>query len=197
MISLPGGTVFSRLRGRSPAHSAFCSTPSALGTRWSEIVREARTLGFTEPDPREDLNGADVGRKLLILAREAGHDLESRDIALHPVIPRSAARAPSVAAFMKKLPALDAYFERLRQRAEGEGKVLRYIASWGEGPARVALQAVGPEHPAAALTGSSVTVALTTVNRREHPDRDLWPRRRRRSHRLGRFCRYHQNRASP
>jgi len=164
-----GGDRILRIEGVLSGTLSFLFNSFTAGTRWSDIVREARTLGFTEPDPREDLNGADVGRKLLILAREAGHDLEARDIAVHPVIPRSAARSASVGMFMKNLRALDGRFDRLREQAEREGKVLRYIASWGEGPARVALQAVAPEHPAAALTGSSVTVALTTVNRREHP----------------------------
>jgi len=164
-----GGDRILRIEGVLSGTLSFLFNSFDAGTRWSEIVRQARTLGFTEPDPREDLNGADVGRKLLILAREAGHDLEARDIALHPVIPRSAARAPSVGAFMKNLPRLDEHFERLREKAQREGKVLRYIATWGEGPARVALQAVAPGHPAAALTGSSVTVSLTTLNRREHP----------------------------
>jgi len=164
-----GGDRILRIEGALSGTLSFLFNSFTAGTRWSDILREARTLGFTEPDPREDLSGADVGRKLLILGREAGHDLEARDIAVHPVIPRSSAQAPTVAAFMKGLRRLDDHFERLRQNAEREGKLLRYIASWGEGPARVALQAVGPEHPAAALTGSSVTVALTTVNRRDHP----------------------------
>ena len=119
-----GGDRILRIEGALSGTLSFLFNSFTAGTRWSDILREARTLGFTEPDPREDLSGADVGRKLLILGREAGHDLEARDIAVHPVIPRSAARAPTVAAFMKGLRRLDDHFERLREHAEpwvGEG----------------------------------------------------------------------------
>lgn len=130
---------------------------------------EARELGYTEPDPRDDLNGSDVGRKLLILVREAGQSLERRDITVDPVIPRAMRRAGSVRDFLKRLPSLDASFEKMREAAEGRGRVLRYVASWGDGPAQVGLREVPLNHPAASLTGSGVTVALRTVARRDHP----------------------------
>jgi aspartokinase/homoserine dehydrogenase 1 len=139
------------------------------GVRWSDVVREAMELGYTEPDPREDLNGRDVGRKLMILVREAGFALERRDIALSPVVPRTMLRSGSVRDFLKRLPSLDDSFEEMRRNAERNGKVLRYLASWGDGPTRVGLREVPPDHPAASLTGSGVTVTLRTAARRDHP----------------------------
>ncbi|MCK5572445.1 MAG: bifunctional aspartate kinase/homoserine dehydrogenase I, partial [Bacteroidetes bacterium] len=164
-----GGDRILRIEGALSGTLSYIFNSFQEGTRWSEIVREAKTLGYTEPDPRDDLNGMDVGRKRLILAREAGHELRAMDIAVKPVIPRSLARARSVNEFMKKLPSLDEHFGNLRQKAADKGQVLRYIATWGEGPARVSLQSVPHSHPAAVLTGSGVTVALTTISRREHP----------------------------
>jgi aspartokinase/homoserine dehydrogenase 1 len=135
---------------------------------WSQLVLNARTRGYTEPDPREDLNGLDVGRKLLILARESGHAAELRDIAVRSLIPRSFQNMP-LARFLKALPELDGRYETLRSRAAAEGDVLRHIASWGDGPPEVSLRAIRPDHPAAALTGSDVAIILTTANCRDHP----------------------------
>jgi bifunctional aspartokinase / homoserine dehydrogenase 1 len=135
---------------------------------FSEIVLDARKRGFTEPDPRDDLNGLDVGRKLLIVARESGHALEFRDIGVTSLLPKAFEKM-SMKEFFKALPSIDAHYERLRAKAAGEGKVLRYLASWGDGPATVALRAVPLTHPAASLTGSDAMIALTTINCRNNP----------------------------
>ncbi|MGB2957393.1 MAG: bifunctional aspartate kinase/homoserine dehydrogenase I [Bacteroidota bacterium] len=164
-----GGDRITRIEGVLSGTLSYIFNSFTEGRRWSEIVREAKDLGYTEPDPREDLNGADVGRKLLILVREAGHELEHRDVAVKPVIPRSLARASSVGQFMKKLSTLDEQYEKLRRKAAEKDHVLRYIASWGEGPARVSLQEVPATHPAGILSGGGVTVSLTTANRGEQP----------------------------
>ena len=137
--------------------------------QFSDVLAEARKRGYTEPDPRDDLNGMDVGRKLLILAREAGHQLDFRDIRVTPLIPRRMQQLRSVEEFMRKIVSLDAAFARERDAAASEGKVLRYLASFVEGKAEVGLRRVPADHPAAALTGSDIIVALTTVNCREHP----------------------------
>jgi aspartokinase/homoserine dehydrogenase 1 len=135
---------------------------------FSQIVREAKEKGFTEPDPRDDLNGLDVGRKLLILARESGHRLEFKNVKVSSLIPKTLL-AGTVEDFFKKIRSLDAPFESLRAEAAAEGKVLRYIASFADGKADVALRRVGPEHPAYALSGSEIILALTTKNCYEHP----------------------------
>ncbi len=98
------------------------------GTRaFSEIVREAKARGYTEPDPRDDLSGMDVARKAVILAREAGLNLELADIAVESLVPAALAKA-SVDEFLKRLPDFDAPMaERVRQ-AKTSGQVLRYVA---------------------------------------------------------------------
>lgn len=136
---------------------------------FSGVVGEARRKGYTEPDPRDDLNGVDVGRKLLILARESGHPLELKDIRVTPLIPRNLRRGGSVERFLKKLRSVDALYEAERDAAGAEGKVLRYIASFARGKANVSLQRVGPENPCYALSGSDIIIALTTANCRDQP----------------------------
>ena len=137
--------------------------------KFSEIVREAKARGLTEPDPRDDLNGLDVGRKLLILAREAGYPLEFRNIRVKSLIPESLLRARTVPEFLNKLKSYDEYYAKARDEAARNGKVLRYIASFAEGRANVSLQAVGHDHPCFSLSGSDIMIALTTVNCKDHP----------------------------
>jgi len=137
--------------------------------KFSEVVREAKEKGFTEPDPRDDLNGMDVARKLLILAREAGYDLEPEEITLQNILPESCRQAESVDAFFTALERADAHFDRLKAAAEQEGKVLRYIASFANGRADVALQAVDSSHPFYGLTGAENIIALTTNRYVENP----------------------------
>lgn len=133
------------------------------------IVREAGRRGYLEPDPREDLNGNDVARKLLILAREAGLPLEPSDIALQNILPKSCRQAKSVAAFWKELEKADSHFERLRLKAEMQGKRLRYIATLAGGKARVSLEAVTPIHPFYELKETENIISFTTARYYETP----------------------------
>jgi homoserine dehydrogenase len=109
-----------------------------------------------------------VGRKLLIVARESGNALEFGDIAVTSLLPKSFEKM-TMKEFFKALPTIDAHYEKLRAKAAADGKVLRYLASWGDGPATVALRAVPLTHPAASLTGSDAMIALTTINCRNNP----------------------------
>ena len=164
-----GGDRIQRIEGVLSGTLSYLFNSFVAGKKFSDIVREAKERGYTEPDPRDDLNGLDVGRKLLILAREAGHPLEFKDIRVESLLPRSLLRAPSVNEFFKELRTVDDFYERARDAAASEGKVLRYVASFSEGKAGVSLQRVGPEHPCYALSGSDITIALTTVNCHDHP----------------------------
>jgi aspartokinase/homoserine dehydrogenase 1 len=163
-----GGDTILKIEGVFSGTLSYIFNSFDGSTPWSEIVLDARARGFTEPDPRDDLNGLDVGRKLLIVARESGSALEFRDIAVKSLIPRSFKNL-TMQEFLEALPSLDAAYEKLRSKAASEGKVLRYLASWGDGPPTVALRAVPRHHPAASLTGSDATIALTTVNCRNNP----------------------------
>jgi bifunctional aspartokinase / homoserine dehydrogenase 1 len=136
---------------------------------FSDIVKSAREKGYTEPDPREDLNGHDVGRKLLILARVAGYKLELDDVKIENLVPEGAAKAGSVDDFFDKLKEFDSYFENLRIDAEMEGKKLCYIARFENGKPEVALEKIDGSHPFYNLTGSDNIVALYTRHYNENP----------------------------
>lgn len=139
------------------------------GKTFSETVKEAQEKGYTEPDPRDDLNGVDVARKLLILSREIGIQLELDDIAVENLIPESARRAKSVQEFFVELKKFDQDFERKRKKAQKEGKILRYIAQMTDGKAEILLKGVNAAHPFYSLSGSDNILALTTVHCQDRP----------------------------
>ena len=114
---------------------------------FSELVEDARRKGFTEPDPREDLNGNDVARKILIMARETGAELNLSDIEIQNLVPESIDKECSVEQFLIKLKDFDQNFLSKFEKASKYKKVLRYIGSWEDGSAKVGLRAVGPENP--------------------------------------------------
>lgn len=137
-------------------------------TPFSATVRKAKEMGYSEPDPRIDLSGSDVIRKLVILSREAGYHVEQDDVEKHLFVPDSYFSG-SLDDFWKRLPELDADFEKRRQQLEAEGKRWRFVATMEGGKTRVALQAVGKEHPFYKLEGSNNIVMLTTERYKEYP----------------------------
>ena len=136
---------------------------------FSEIVKKAREKGYTEPDPREDLNGQDVGRKLLILARVAGYELEFDDVEIQNLVPEPARNANGIDDFFEKLKNHDPDFEMMRVDAEMEGKKLCYIARFEGGKPFVALEKIDSKHPFYNLSGSDNIIALYTRHYNEHP----------------------------
>ena len=127
---------------------------------FSETVRRAKEQGYSEPDPRIDLSGTDVIRKLVILTREAGYKVEQQDVEKHLFVPDSYFEG-SVDDFWAKLPALDADFETRRQQLEAEGKRWRFVATMEHGKTNVALKEVDRNHPFYNLEGSNNIVLLT------------------------------------
>ncbi len=136
---------------------------------FSAIVREAREKGYTEPDPREDLSGADVRRKILILARETGLPIDSEEVLIEEILPKKVMKAPDVDAFFEELEKVDPHFEKLYQQAAKNGQVLRMIASLENGKANISLKAVGKDHPFYGLSGSDNMIVFTTERYNDRP----------------------------
>ncbi len=151
---LQAGDQVNRIVGMMSGTLSYLFHTFDGATPFSQLVSDAKEAGYTEPDPREDLNGMDVARKLVILAREAGYRLELDDVDVENLIPAELGPIQDVGDFMTALPDFDKRWRQRLDDARVEGKVLRYIASYSDGKARVALEAVGPDHPFYATSGS-------------------------------------------
>ena len=136
---------------------------------FSQLVGEARSLGYTEPDPRDDLSGVDVARKLTILAREAGRELSLEDVQVESLVPE-ALRAGGVDDFVARLPEVDAAFAGRLAQAKAGGKVLRYVAKLdAAGKASVGLVELPADHAFAHLRLTDNIVQFTTRRYNENP----------------------------
>ena len=135
----------------------------------SQVIMEAKTRGYSEPDPRIDLSGTDVARKILILAREAGYALELEDIDKTPFVPQEYLDTESVEEFMQKVSELDAEFEARRKAREAKGLALRYVATFENGKAKIGFKEVDESNPLYHLEGSNNIVLINSDNYKEHP----------------------------
>ncbi len=135
---------------------------------FSETVKRAKEQGYSEPDPRIDLSGKDVVRKLVILTREAGYKVEQEDVEKHLFIP-DRLFGGSIDDFWRELPSLDAEFEQKRKELEAEHKRWRFVARMDRGRTSVSLEAVSANHPFYSLEGSNNIILLTTERYREYP----------------------------
>ena len=135
---------------------------------FAEVVKQAQDEGYTEPDPRLDLSGTDVARKILILAREAGHRMEMEDIANAGFLPESCL-AGSVEDFYVEMAKHEQHFRGLLDGAISQGLTLKYIASFSDGQASVGLQSIGPDHNFANLSGKDNAVLFYTNRYSEQP----------------------------
>ena len=134
----------------------------------SQTIRLAKEKGYSEPDPRIDLSGKDVLRKLVILARESGYAIEQKDVDCDLFIPQELFDG-TIDQFWKKLPKLDAAFEERRARVEKEGKRMRFVARLDNGKASISLAEVNKYHPFYNLQGSNNIILLTTERYKEYP----------------------------
>ena len=135
---------------------------------FSETVKRAKEQGYSEPDPRIDLSGKDVVRKLVILAREAGYKVEQEDVEKHLFVPDEFFKG-SIDEFWENLPSLDAEFELRRKALEAENKRWRFVAKMDHGYTCVSLEAVDRNHPFYNLEGSNNIIMLTTERYKEYP----------------------------
>ena len=129
---------------------------------FSALVREAKAKGYTEPDPRDDLNAMDAARKILILARECGLSLEFANVKIEPILPSACFKAKDVEAFFRELEKSDGNYEKRRAQAQAEGKLLRYVAVMEEGKASLSLRAEEEGSPFRSLVDSDNIVVITT-----------------------------------
>jgi len=132
------------------------------GMSLSEATLKARDLGFTEPNPAEDLSGLDVARKALVLAREADLAMELDDIHVEAVVPEQLAAIEDASEFIEKLPDFDQEFQQKIDQAEQKGQVLRYIASIEDGQINVRIQSVDPTHPLYGVINGENALAVHT-----------------------------------
>jgi len=139
------------------------------GIPFSEVVAMAKEKGYTEPDPRDDLSGMDVARKILILGREAGQSLHFEDVSIESMVPADCVDAATVEEFFKKLKGHDNHFSQLLSQADEQGKKLRFMASLENGKAKVGLNAVDKEHPFYNLKGSDNMILFTTERYHDFP----------------------------
>jgi aspartokinase/homoserine dehydrogenase 1 len=130
---------------------------------FSALVREAKAKGYTEPDPRDDLNAMDAARKALILARECGLSLEFSAVAIEPILPPACFEAADVETFFTELEKADGDFEKRRSEAAAAGKVLRYVVVIEEGAARLSLRSEPAGSPFRSLVDSDNMVVITTA----------------------------------
>lgn len=137
--------------------------------KFSDIVKQAQVEGYTEPDPREDLSGVDVMRKILILIRESGLTMELSDIQSKPFIPEQCMTATSVDEFYIALAKEEAHFQKMVKDASAQGKRIKYVATFDKGKAVTGLKYVSPDHPFYNLEGKDNIVLFTTKRYPEQP----------------------------
>ena len=137
--------------------------------KFSDVVRAAQEAGYTEPDPRIDLSGIDVMRKILILARESGYKMELEDVKGSTFVPDECMEADSVESFLDKLDEYDDVFKKLVKEAGDQGKRIKYVASLNKKQAKTGLEMFGPEHPFYELHGKDNIVLYHTNRYSEQP----------------------------
>jgi len=167
-LLLSGDKVI-RIEGVLSGTLNFIFSSFSKGKNFSDVVAEAKAKGYTEPDPRDDLSGTDVARKILILSREAGIPLELDEITIENLVPENCRGEMSVDTFLTKLKEKDSYFESLCAEADARNEKLRYQAIFENGKASVKLGTVNSSHPFYSLSGSDNIILLTTERYHDRP----------------------------
>jgi aspartokinase/homoserine dehydrogenase 1 len=167
--TLQTGDRVTSIEGVLSGTLSFIFNTFSLTRPFSEVVMEAKQKGYTEPDPREDLSGMDVGRKLVILAREAGFATELEYVSIEPLLPAEL-QTGSVDEFLKKLPSQDAHMLKLATDAHAKGEVLRYVGMIDDkGKASIVLRRYPSSHPFAQTQSTDNIVAFRTTRYSAQP----------------------------
>ncbi len=166
---LAGGDVVQRFEGVLSGSMSFLLGQLQDGVPFAEAVRDARDRGFTEPDPRDDLSGLDVARKVLILARETGLDLEMADVQVAGLLPSWFDSTGDVATFLDRAAMLDAHFASEVSAARRRGEVLRFVAHFDANGCGVGLRCFAADHPIAAIRGGENAFSFLTRHYNPRP----------------------------
>jgi bifunctional aspartokinase / homoserine dehydrogenase 1 len=158
-----------RIQGCLSGTLGFICSRIDEGVPFSKAVMEASSLGFTEPDPRDDLSGRDVARKALIIARELGIFLEMEQVKLRAMLPARFFRMGSIAKFLEHLPSADALVAQEASSAAAQGRVLRYMTDIGEQGCEVGLKQVPRDSPIGRLKGPDNILVFQTQRYNKHP----------------------------
>lgn len=159
---LDTGDKINEISGCFSGTLGFICTEIEKGTLFSEAVKKAKEAGYTEPDPRDDLNGMDVARKALILAREIGFEIELKDVAVEPMLgnnPRDLLKL-NVEEFMREISSLDEYYKEKVENARKRGAVLRYVAEVKDGKYSASLNEVSADSQIGSLRGTDNIVII-------------------------------------
>jgi aspartokinase/homoserine dehydrogenase 1 len=162
------GDVVERIDGVLSGTLSYLFGRVMAGVSFSEAVRDAFERGFTEPDPRDDLSGLDVARKLIILGREAGFAIEPHQVQREGVVPADWSEL-TLAEFWQRLPSLDARFDEMRRAAVECTATLCYIGSIDASGAQVAVREIERSHPCASLSPGDNLIAVTSTRYKERP----------------------------
>lgn len=167
-LIVSGDTIL-KIEGVLSGSLSFIFNNFKPGTKFSELVTIAKEKGFTEPDPRIDINGIDVRRKLIILARETGLDMEAEDVEIKNILPEACRNAETVDDFFEELKKADDYFDQMIKEANAKNEVLRMVAKLENGKASIGLESVDANHPFYSLNGSDNMIVFQTDRYQERP----------------------------
>lgn len=166
---ISSGDRFEKIEGVLSGTLSYIFNNFKAGVKFADIVREAKVKGYTEPDPREDLSGMDVARKILILGREIGLRLEPEDVEILKLLPENCEKAPTVEDFFKELEVSNSYFEAMVNEAEAKGEVLRFIATLENNKITIGVRSIGKSHPFYMMDGADNVISFTTKRYHDRP----------------------------
>ncbi|MBB6002372.1 bifunctional aspartate kinase/homoserine dehydrogenase I [Arcicella rosea] len=166
---IASGDRFEKIEGVLSGTLSYIFNNFKAGVKFADIVREAKVKGYTEPDPREDLSGMDVARKILILGREIGLRLEPEDVEILKLLPENCEKAPTVEDFFNELEVSNSYFEAMVNEAEAKGEVLRFIATLENNKITIGVRSIGKTHPFYMMDGADNVISFTTKRYHDRP----------------------------
>jgi bifunctional aspartokinase / homoserine dehydrogenase 1 len=166
---IASGDRFEKIEGVLSGTLSYIFNNFKAGVKFADIVKEAKIKGYTEPDPREDLSGMDVARKILILGREIGLRLEPEDVTIEKLLPENCEKAPTVDDFFKELEVSNSYFEDMVNEAESRGEVLRFIACLENNKINIGVKSINKSHPFYMMDGADNVISFTTKRYHDRP----------------------------